>query len=177
MDTAQTLLTTYYNMLGSLDAWLAKAADHAAGDALLDARLAEDMLPLARQIRFCCNLPGEAMNAISTIAYGTSDIDDTTIVQARERIVAARGLIAGWRDVPLAEDDAPVVLSLASGMTFDLTTASYIRDWALPQFYFHLMTAYAILRANGVMLGKVDYVGYMLAHMRQPPALADVTAD
>ena len=172
MTTAQTLLTTYHNMLGSLDGWLAKADTHPGGDALLEARLTDDMFPLARQIRFCCNLPGEAMNATSDVAFGASDIDDTSLSGARERIAATRGMIEGWRAVPLADDDAPVILSLANGMTFDLTTAGYVRDWALPQFYFHLMTAYAILRANGVALGKVDYVGYMLAHMRQPPAAA-----
>ena len=168
MTTAETLLTTYHNMLGSLDGWLAKAGAHPGGDALLEARLADDMFPLARQIRFCCNLPGEAMNATSDVAFGPSDIDDTTLDGARERIAATRRMIEGWREIALAADDAPVILSLANGMTFDLTTEGYVRDWALPQFYFHLMTAYAILRAAGVPLGKVDYVGYMLAYMRQP---------
>ena len=168
MDTATTLLATYDNMLGSLDAWLAKAADHPRGDGLLDARLAEDMFPLARQIRFCCNMPGEAMAAAASVAYGSSDVDDTTIAAARERIAATQRLVADWRDALIAADDAPLALSLANGMTFDLNTASYVRDWALPQFYFHLMTAYAILRANGVALGKVEYVGYMLRHLRPP---------
>ena len=172
MQTSDLLLSTYDNMLGSLDSWLTKAADHPLGDALLDARLTEDMFPLARQIRFCCNLPGDAMNATSDVAYGGSDIDDTTIAQARERVSATRALIKGWREVALSVDDAPVILTLANGMTFDLDTVGYARDWALPQFYFHLMTAYAILRREGVSLGKVDYVGYMLVHMRQPAAAA-----
>ena len=169
MQTADLLLPTYDNMLGSLDSWLARAADHPRGDALLGESLAEDMFPLARQIRFACNLPGEAMNATSDVAYGPSDIDDNTIAAARERIAATRALIADWRDVELAHDEAPVLLTLANGMTFDLNTAGYARDWALPQFYFHLMTAYAILRAGGVALGKADYVGYMFRHLRQPP--------
>ena len=172
MQTSDLLLSTYRNMLGSLDVWLAKAMEHPRGDALLGDKLTEDMFPLARQIRFCCNLPGEAMNATSDIAFGASDIDDETLAAARERIAGTRALIERWRDVALGADDKPVILSLANGMTFDLDTAGYARDWALPQFYFHLMTAYAILRAAGVPLGKVDYVGYMLAHMRQPPAPA-----
>ena len=170
MRTADLLLATYDNMLGSLDGWLARAGNDPRGDALLGETLAEDMFPLARQIRFCCNLPGEAMNATSGVAFGSSDIDDETLAAARERVAAARALVAGWREVALNDDDAPVILTLASGMTFDLDTAGYARDWALPQFYFHLTTAYAILRAAGIALGKVDYVGYMLAHMRQPPA-------
>lgn len=169
MTTSDLLLSTYDNMLGSLDGWLAKASEHPRGDSLLGDKLAEDMFPLARQIRFVCNLPGEAMNATSDIAFGSSDIDDETIPAARERIAGTRALINRWREVPLGADEKPVILSLANGMTFDLDTAGYARDWALPQFYFHLMTAYAILRAAGVPLGKVDYVGYMLTYLRQPP--------
>ena len=172
MQTADLLLSTYDNMLGSLDAWLAKAAEH-GGDTLLQAKLADDMFPLNRQIRFVCNLPGEAMAGAAGVAYSSSDIDDETLTAARERIAATRALIKGWRATPFGTDDAPVELSLANGMTFDLQTDAYVRDWALPQFYFHLMTAYAILRANGVALGKVDYVGYMLAFMRQPAGAAD----
>lgn len=173
MDTRDLLLSTYDNMLGSLDGWLARAAEHPRGDALLDERLAEDMFPLARQIRFACNLPGEAMNATSEVAFGASDIDDTTLIAARERIAGTRALIAEWRGVALGGDEAPVILSLANGMTFDLTTAGYVRDWALPQFYFHLMTAYAILRASGVPLGKADYVGFMFRYLREPSPAPD----
>lgn len=168
MTTADLLLSTYDQMLGSLDGWLAKAEADPRGDALLGEKLADDMFPLARQVRFVCNLPGEAMNATSDVAYGSSDIDDTTLASARERVAGTRALVANWRDVTLKADGAPVVLSLANGMTFDLDTASYARDWALPQFYFHLTSAYAILRAAGVPLGKIDYVGYIARTMRQP---------
>lgn len=170
MQTNTLLLTTYDNMLGSLDGWLTKAADHESGDALLNAKLAKDMFPLSRQIRFVCNLPGEAMAGVAGVAYSSSDIDDITLAAARERIAATRALIAGWRDTPFGVDEAPVEFSLANGMTFDLNTESYVRDWALPQFYFHLMSAYAILRAAGVPLGKADYVGFMFRYLRQPPA-------
>lgn len=60
---------------------------------------------------------------------------------------------------------------LPIGLTFDLTAAQYARDWTLPQFYFHVMTAYAILRNAGVALGKADYVPHMFAYLRQPPAV------
>lgn len=169
MQTNTLLLTTYDNLLGSLDGWLAKAGDHDTGDALLEARLAEDMFPLARQIRFACNLPGEAMAGVAGVAYSSSDIDDTTLSAARERVAATRALIAGWRNTAIGADDAAVEFSLANGMTFDLDTESYVRDWALPQFYFHLMSAYAILRRAGVPLGKADYVGFMFQYLRQPP--------
>lgn len=169
MNTADLLLTTYDNLLASLDGWLVKAADHPEGDALLGRRLAEDMFPLARQIRFVCNLPGEAMAAVAGAGFSSSDIDDETLAAARERVAATRALIAGWRSTPFGADEAQLEFSLANGMTFDLDTVSYVRDWALPQFYFHLVAAYAILRAAGVPLGKADYVGHMFRYLRQPP--------
>lgn len=170
METNALLLTTYDNMLASLDAWLVKAGEHPEGDALLDRRLADDMLPLARQIRFACNLPGEAMAAVAGAGFSSSDIDDTTLAAARARVAATRALIAGWHNTPFGADEAAIEFSLANGMTFDLDTVGYVRDWALPQFYFHLMAAYAILRAGGVPIGKADYVGHMFRYLRQPPA-------
>ena len=167
MQTNETLLATYHNMLGSLDGWLAKAEAH-GGDSLLERKLADDMFPLARQIRFVCNLPGEAMAGAAGVAYSSSDVDDVTLADARSRIAASRTLIEGWHETPFGADDAPIQLSLANGMTFDISTERYVRDWALPQFYFHLMSAYAILRAAGVPLGKADYVGYMFQYLRQP---------
>ena len=52
----------------------------------------------------------------------------------------------------------------------DLTAEKYARDWAIPQFYFHLMAAYAILRGQGVPLGKIDYVAHMLPFLREGTA-------
>jgi len=51
-------------------------------------------------------------------------------------------------------------------MILDLTAGTFVRDWALSQFYFHLMAAYAILRAQGVALGKADYVAHLFPHIR-----------
>ena len=68
------------------------------------------------------------------------------------------------------DDDRPVSFDLPNGMVFDLTAAAYVRDWALPQFYFHLITAYAILRSQGIDLGKADYVQHLLPHLRHAAA-------
>ncbi len=58
--------------------------------------------------------------------------------------------------------------ALPIGMVLDVTAERYARDWALPQFYFHIVTSYAILRAQGIELGKADYAAHMLAHLHQP---------
>ena len=62
--------------------------------------------------------------------------------------------------------------TLALGSRFDLDGEGYARDWALSQFYFHIMTAYAILRNQGVELGKADYVQHMFAYLRPGTAPA-----
>jgi uncharacterized protein len=64
------------------------------------------------------------------------------------------------------DEDRPVAHEIPNGMIFDLTAGQYARDWALPQFYFHLMAAYAILRSEGVALGKADYIPHMFSFIR-----------
>ena len=155
------MLTTYENMLGALDSWLVKAAEHEDGDALLQQRLASDMFPLARQIRFVCNLPGETLVRLSGVSFTSSDEDDGTLAEARARIARTRKQVASWHNVAVQGGGEMVELVLPVGLTFDMDTTTYVWDWALPQFYFHLISAYAILRAAGVPLGKADYVGHM----------------
>jgi hypothetical protein len=55
-------------------------------------------------------------------------------------------------------------------MTFVMQAHEYCRDWATPQFYFHLMAVYSVLRMEGVPVGKIDYVGYMMKYLRPPAA-------
>ena len=90
-----------------------------------------------------------------------------SIADACARIAETLTLVkAIAADTPGIDPATPIAHALPQGMVFDLTAEQYVRDWALPQFYFHVMTAYAILRAQGVELGKADYVGHMFAHLR-----------
>lgn len=81
-----------------------------------------------------------------------------------ETVALLDGVAADALDV---NADKPIVHELANGMIFDLTAEQYARDWTLPQFYFHVMTAYSILRSEGINLGKADYVAHMLPYLRQ----------
>ena len=67
---------------------------------------------------------------------------------------------------PAVDPARAIAHALPQGMIFDLSAEQYARDWAIPQFYFHVMTAYAILRAEGAALGKADYVAHMFAYLR-----------
>ena len=171
---------TYLQMLGALSTWLDKAERQFpdGADDLLQARLAPDMFPLATQVRFACvqalegmyRLKGEdfpdAVGALleegrnATDRPGTIADAQRCIAETLQTIEALTGQAAG------TDPQRPVAHALPNGMVFDFTAAGYARDWAIGQFYFHVMTAYAILRHRGVELGKADYVGHLLPLIR-----------
>lgn len=181
MKLQDVLVPTYVQMLGALSAWLDKAAaqkTQGAADALLIARLAPDMFPLGTQIRFACvqaqegvfRLRGEALppTVQQLLDEGRAAADHPgTIADARARIAETLAIVeSAAADAPDVDPKAPIAHALPQGMIFDLTAEQYVRDWALPQFYFHLMAAYAILRAQGIELGKADYVAHMFPYLR-----------
>ncbi|MCM0000020.1 MAG: DUF1993 domain-containing protein [Erythrobacter sp.] len=168
MSYATAALATYANMLGTLDHIVTKAGTHEKGEALLQARLAEDMFPLATQIRFTLDQVVTALNRLGNAGAASDDSDITTFAEAHARITAARELVANTDPATWPASGDMVEFTLPNGMTFAMQAHEYCRDWATAQFYFHLMAAYAILRAEGVALGKIDYVGYMMRYMKQP---------
>lgn len=170
MHLAETALITFDQLLTTLDHLLSKAAASEQGEALLQARLAPDMFPLATQVRFTTQQIYNTLNR----AYGGSDVgpdtDHASIAAARAHLADVRALIAAARKAePLAEGTM-VEFDLPNGMAFAMTVSDYVRDWAMPQFHFHLMTAYAILRHAGLAIGKADYLGYMMQHLKAPPS-------
>jgi uncharacterized protein len=179
MTLPDILVPTYVQMLGALSAWLAKAeAQMPAGRAetLLVARLAPDMFPLATQIRFACVQAQEGMIRLLGQAFppsievlldeGRNAADRPgSMADAQARIAETIAMIEA-ADVPELDPATPIAHALPQGMVFDLTAEQYVRDWALPQFYFHVMTAYAILRSQAVELGKADYVAHMFSYLR-----------
>lgn len=172
MSYATAALATYANMLGTLDHLITKAESHEKGEALLQARLAEDMFPLATQIRFVCNMPGEALARLTGLDFTSSDTDPQDYAEARERIATAKALVGASDPAVWPAAGETVEFTLPNGMTFAMQAHEYCRDWAMPQFYFHMTAAYAILRAEGLPLGKADFVGYMMRYMKQPAPAA-----
>ena len=173
------LLPTYTNLLTSLSAWLTKASEHHADTgALMSARLAPDMFPLATQIRFVCvqayegvgRLRGEAFPPVwlALLEEGRNAASAPgTLADAQARLRDTLSYLASLPPGVLdGKGHLAVAHELPNGMVFDMTGDQYVRDWALPQLYFHVMTAYAILRHQGVPLGKADYVQYALGYLR-----------
>lgn len=172
MSYATAALATYTNMLGTLDHLVTKAEGHEKGEALLQARLAEDMFPLHTQIRFTLDQVATALNRLGNVELASDDSDITSLADAHARIKATREMVAGADPATWPASGDTVEFTLPNGMAFAMQAHEYCRDWAMPQFYFHLMAAYAILRAEGLAIGKIDYVGYMLKYMKQPAPAA-----
>lgn len=181
MSLTDLLVPTYRQMLGTLSGWLDKAREQmpdGAAEALLSRRLAPDMFPLATQIRFACVQAQEAVYRLrgedfpaslaTLLDEGRGGGDHPgTIADARARIDETIALLDNLSPGALdADPERGIAHALPNGMIFDLTANQYARDWSLPQFYFHLMIAYAILRSEGVALGKADYVAHMLGYLR-----------
>jgi hypothetical protein len=181
MSLTNLLVPTYRQMLNTLSGWLDKAQAQmpdGRAEALLAARLAPDMFPLSTQIRFACAQAQEGVFRLKREDFPASVdalLDEGrnagerpgSIADAQARIHDTVALLDNLVPAALDADPAtPIAHALPNGMIFDLTPEQYARDWTLPQFYFHLMIAYAILRREGVGLGKADYVTHMFAYLR-----------
>lgn len=126
---------------------------------LLGSRLAPDMLPLTRQIQMASDSAKGAVARLGGVEVPAMPDTETTIDELKARIARTIEFIDS---VPAAQVDGSeareVVLKLRSGdITF--TGQSYLLHFALPNFFFHVTTAYNILRHNGVEIGKRDYLG------------------
>ncbi|QGN55015.1 DUF1993 family protein [Novosphingobium sp. Gsoil 351] len=181
MKLLDILVPTYVQMLGALSEWLAKAEVQMPGgeaDALLSKRLSPDMFPLSTQIRFACVQAQEGMCRLQgrdfpdTIDVLLNEGRNATerpgsIADARARISEALGVVKGLTaEAAQTDPEAPIAHALPNGMIFDLTAKQYARDWTMPQFYFHIIIAYAILRGQGIDLGKADFVAHMFPYLR-----------
>lgn len=170
MSYATAALATWANTLGTLDTLVSRAESHDKGEALLQARLAEDMFPLHTQIRFTIDQVVTALNRLGNGGVAADNSDITSFADARARIAAARDAVANTDPAIWPGSGDTVEFTLPNGMAFAMQAHEYCRDWATPQVYFHLMAAYAILRAEGLAIGKADYVGYMMKYLKQPAA-------
>lgn len=170
MSYATAAIATFANVLGTLDRLVGKAESHEKGEALLAARLAPDMFPLHTQIRFTIAQVLVPLDRLGTLGLTLDDSEITSFAEARTRIAAAQALVAATDPAAWPASGDMVEFDLPNGMGFIMKAHEYCRDWAVPQAYFHLMSAYSILRMEGVAIGKIDYVGYMLQYAKKPAA-------
>jgi hypothetical protein len=150
--------------LRALSAILDKAKAHAESkgvdpDSWLALRVIEDMHPLSRQVQAVCDGPKLAISRLSGVPAPKNDDTERTIDELDARIAST---VAWIESVPRESVDGQeareIVLPLPNGeMRFPGRV--YITGFALPNFYFHLTTAYVLLRGQGVPIGKRDFMG------------------
>ena len=154
--------------LGNLLSWLDKAEAHATAkkfdtSVLLAARLAPDMLPFTRQIQIACDSAKFGMSRLAGVDGPKFEDNEASFAELRERI---RKTIDYVQSVPAAQivgtEDKDVTVPRRDGPMV-LKGEFYLLHYVLPNFYFHVTAAYALLRHNGVDLGKADYLGKLQA--------------
>lgn len=168
------LIALFDSRLVTLDALLATAVKQQGEEkttALLGARLAPDMFPLVRQISIAGNLARQLTQWCAGEDISTTDSDIATLAEAHAHIAQVRQLL-----VAVKADDSQLdkvkEMKLPGDMRFNLSGRDYADEWLLPNFYFHLVTAYNILRANGVEIGKRDYMAHLMPTIMQQMAAA-----
>jgi uncharacterized protein len=150
-------------LLGSLDACLEKATAYAAAKkfeptVLLQSRLAPDMFPLIRQIQAACDQAKYAAARTAGKEIPSHPDTEQTMDEARKRIASVVSYLGEFSAKDFeGTDDRSVTTPRWEGKS--MTATNYFIEHALPNFFFHLTTAYAILRSNGVDVGKRDYLG------------------
>jgi len=126
--------------------------------ALILARLYPDMFPFTGQVRAACGTAQRATARMLGLQPSESGDNDKTFEDMHERIRGTVAFVSGFTEADFAgADQRTVSFPTANGST-PLTSRAYLTRFALPNFYFHLATAYDILRHNGVPLGKRDYL-------------------
>jgi len=150
--------------LENLQAILAKAAAHAEAKKIdpavfINVRLAPDMFPLSRQVQSASDTAKGCVARLAGAEVPSYPDTETTFPELHERLAKTIAFVKGFTPAQIdGSEERSVVLKLRSGdVTF--RGQDYLLTMALPNFFFHVTTAYAILRHNGVEVGKMDYLG------------------
>ena len=164
MSYAHSAQKVFVNMLGTLDHLVGKAQDAGMADDVLAAKLTEDMFPLELQFRVALNQVLLALNQVAGKTVALEEVAYRTLGEVRERIAAVRSQICEADPNDWAGADTTVDLTLPNGVRFLMSSEDDIEDWIMPNFYFHVTMAYALLRNAGLPLGKMDFLPHMERH-------------
>ena len=151
----------FLRMFGNMNQWLDIAVDKkgAGAEELLGARLAPDMAPLLNQFQFASDTSKGAVARLAGLAPPPMADTEKTIAEIRQRIARTVDFIKSVPASAIDGSEERQVILKTSGGDMPFTGLAYLSGFALPNFYFHSTIAYAILRAQGLPLGKLDYLG------------------
>lgn len=154
----------FADMLRNLDAILAKAQDHAAAKkidpaVLLGARLFPDMLPFVKQVQIATDHAKGAVARLAGVAVPRFEDSEQGFDELRARIARTIEFVESFSAGQIDGSEEREIALKVGGHEMSFKGLPYLVGFALPNFYFHLVTAYNILRHNGVDIGKRDYIG------------------
>ena len=156
----------YKKMLTALDAFLKKTEKHVTDrkiepDAFLQARLFPDMLPFTRQVQIACDFAKSVPARLAGVDVPSYEDNEKTFEDLHARIAKTLAFAEGIDAAKFTGSEQREIV-LRAGTPRERKFAggeAYLLTYGLPQFFFHVTTAYALLRHNGVELGKADYMG------------------
>lgn len=161
------LQNIFSSRLDTLSHLLEVAESHFADDveSLLQRRIAPDMFPFSTQIAFVCNQPRNF--ALWCLGQPANNLNPNvaSLVEARGHISSTKELLASINvaDSKLSELNR---IELGQGLYIELSGLSYVDDFLIPNFYFHITTAYNILRMAGAPVGKRDFMTHLVPFMK-----------
>ncbi len=155
----------FKQLLNSLSAILIKAETLAIekkfeSKVLLDARLFPDMFPLSRQVQIATDFAMSVSARLAGVEVPAYDNNDQSITELQERISKALLFIDSLTPTQFEGSEArEIILRPGTPKEKTLLGHNYLSNYGLPQFFFHVTTAYDILRHNGLEVGKGDFMG------------------
>lgn len=166
----QLSVPVFTQYLLALSANLDKAAAFCAArkidpSVLVNARLAPDMFPLSRQVQIACDFAKGASARLAGAEVPAWADDEKTFDELKARIKKTLDFIAGLKAAAFDGAEARDIKIKVRGNDVTFKGFPYLANYAMGHFYFHCTTAYAILRHNGIELGKGDFIG-------KPPGMA-----
>ena len=155
------LLTT---ALENMSAVLAKGLANASArkfdpNVLVTSRLAPDMLPLSKQVQIACDITKNSLARLMGKEPPRFDDNEKTLDELRERIARTLDFVKSIPAAALEGSEDRDIKVPAGERTLEFKGLAFLQRWAIPNVFFHVTTAYNILRQNGVDIGKKDFLG------------------
>lgn len=151
-------------MLGNLASLLNKGQEFAASEnlneqVLVDGRLFADMFPLSKQVQIACDQAKGGMARLAGIEPPKFEDSETTFDQLKARVAKTIEFLDSIKPEQIDGTEAKEIKFSIKEWHFEFVGEQYLLTWVIPNFYFHVTTAYDILRHNGVEIGKADFLG------------------
>jgi uncharacterized protein len=160
----QSSVPVFVQFLKALSGVLDKADTHCTAKkidplAITGARLIVDMFPLARQVQIACDFAKGVTARLAGVEVPSWEDTEKTIPELKARIAKTIAFVEGFKPAQIDGSESREITIKIAGNPMAFKGQQYLLMFGMPNFYFHSAAAYSILRANGVDIGKRDFMG------------------